>query len=211
MRSNNEPDSDAEFAATPLLSDALHALKEPVAVRAEWRDSVLREIADLPRPQTERNGFALWRPISIRPLYAIAACLAAMVVGAVAATTVLRPSVLPAVANGNNGDANHGVESNAPVQLQTASAGHKTIRFALVAPGASHVSIVGDFNGWDPKATPMSFARDGNTWLVDMPLSVGRHLYAFVVDGDIVADPSAARVVDDDFGVQNSVVLVGAP
>jgi hypothetical protein len=34
-------------------------------------------------------------------------------------------------------------------------------------------------------------------------------VYAFVVDGDVTADPDAPRAADDDFGSPNSVVLVG--
>jgi len=90
-----------------------------------------------------------------------------------------------------------------------ASAG--TVRFVFVAPRAARVSLVGDFNRWDPAVTPMRAAGDGQTWSVELPLAPGRHVYAFVVDGDVVADPAAPRAADEDFGVPNSVVLVGSP
>jgi hypothetical protein len=35
-------------------------------------------------------------------------------------------------------------------------------------------------------------------------------VYAFVVDGDVTADPAAPRAADDDFGSTNSVVLVSS-
>jgi 1,4-alpha-glucan branching enzyme len=79
----------------------------------------------------------------------------------------------------------------------------------LAAPGASRVSLVGDFNQWDASATPMRQLGDGRLWLVDVPLAPGRHVYAFVVDGDVTPDPAAPRAGEEDFGVPSSVVLVG--
>jgi 1,4-alpha-glucan branching enzyme len=84
-----------------------------------------------------------------------------------------------------------------------------SVRFALVAPGASRVSLVGDFNRWDASATPMRQLGDGRLWIVEVPLPPGRHVYAFVVDGDVTPDPSAPRAGEEDFGVPSSVVLVG--
>lgn len=49
--------------------------------------------------------------------------------------------------------------------------------------------------------------KDG-LWSVTLPLSVGRHVYAYVVDGNWLTDPSAP-VADDGFGQRNSVKLVG--
>lgn len=164
-------------------------------------------------PALARQAFFL-RPFPVRPVVALAACALAMLSGALA-TLAFTSSGEPV----NSG--NVAVASGAPVvsianQPQSASAratsaAHAVIRFALVAPGAKSVSVVGDFNGWNPRATPLVAGVDGTTWQIEMPLSAGRHVYAFVVDGDIIADPSAPRVDDHDFGVQNSVVLVGAP
>ena len=84
------------------------------------------------------------------------------------------------------------------------------IRLAYYAPAARQVSVVGDFNDWDPRATPLrpSTHRDG-IWVVELTLTPGRHEYAFLVDGDRWAtDPAAARGPQDDFGEPNSVVVV---
>ncbi len=72
---------------------------------------------------------------------------------------------------------------------------------------ATKVSLAGDFNGWNPTATPMRRTAAG-VWSIDLPLSPGRHAYAFMVDGVLVADPDALDSADDDFGVPSSVVLV---
>jgi 1,4-alpha-glucan branching enzyme len=87
----------------------------------------------------------------------------------------------------------------------------EVVRFELSAPKASRVALVGSFNEWNPGATPL--VRDAATgkWMVSIPLAPGRHVYAFVVDGDVTADPSAPRAADDDFGSSNSVVFVSTP
>lgn len=40
--------------------------------------------------------------------------------------------------------------------------GVKGIHFALWAPNAKHVSVIGDFNSWDPRAHPLSVRWDGS-------------------------------------------------
>lgn len=81
-------------------------------------------------------------------------------------------------------------------------------RFALAAPDARSVALVGEFNDWDPASTPLA-RTPGGRWETSIPLGAGRYEYAFVVDGErVVADP-AATAVAGDFGAPNSVVLVG--
>src|SRR5215207_6557507 len=50
------------------------------------------------------------------------------------------------------------------------------LRCALLAPGASRVALVGDFNGWNPASTPLRATGDGYTWSVSVPLAPGRHV-----------------------------------
>ncbi len=72
----------------------------------------------------------------------------------------------------------------------------EVVRFMFIAPTATRVALVGDFNRWDPKATPLVLASDEprDTWTATVPLRIGRHRYAFVVDDtQWVADPMAAR------------------
>lgn len=83
--------------------------------------------------------------------------------------------------------------------------------FVLQAPHAAHVSLVGDFNGWNAAATPMTRTADGK-WMVKVSLPAGRHVYAFEVDDaggtKFMPDPAGLRAPDDGFG-PSSVVLVG--
>ncbi|HEX6631274.1 MAG TPA: isoamylase early set domain-containing protein, partial [Gemmatimonadaceae bacterium] len=85
----------------------------------------------------------------------------------------------------------------------------QVVTFVLVAPGARRVALVGDFNDWDVGATQLRPAPAGRLWSVEVPLTPGRHRYAFVVDGERwLADPAAPRAPGPDFGSPNSVVTV---
>jgi len=82
------------------------------------------------------------------------------------------------------------------------------VRFVLVAPKAATVSLVGDFNGWDANRTPMARAAGGDVWTVTLPMTAGRHVYSFVVDGSWSPDPTAPLAPDDGYGHTNSVKIV---
>jgi len=84
------------------------------------------------------------------------------------------------------------------------------VRFSIHAPDAARVSLVGDFDRWDPGALPMRRAGDGETWTLDVHLPPGRHVFAYAVDGNLKTDPTAPRAVEDDFGVPSSVVVVAS-
>jgi hypothetical protein len=84
------------------------------------------------------------------------------------------------------------------------------VRFVLVAPGASSVALVGDFNHWDVNAHRLVPAGATGVWTASVSLMPGRHEYAFVIDGTRwVADPAAPAAVADEFGGESSVVTVG--
>jgi 1,4-alpha-glucan branching enzyme len=70
----------------------------------------------------------------------------------------------------------------------------KPINFIYFAPDAESVSLIGDFNDWDPKAHPMKRQPDG-AWLVQIPLNHGHHHYKYFVDGKPVLDPRAQGTV----------------
>jgi 1,4-alpha-glucan branching enzyme len=83
----------------------------------------------------------------------------------------------------------------------------KKVSFALFAPEAHQVTLVGDFNGWDINSLPMKRNRSG-TWETRVVLSSGRHEYLFWVDGVWQEDPKADDRVANPFGSRNSVRTV---
>jgi hypothetical protein len=85
----------------------------------------------------------------------------------------------------------------------------RAVRFTLRAPEARRVAVVGDFNRWDPAATPLA-GGEGGMWTTEVLIPPGRHAYAFVVDGGRwVLDPAAPSERDPDFGRAHSVTVVG--
>lgn len=93
--------------------------------------------------------------------------------------------------------------------LTSAAAEAQWVRFVFTAPEAAQVSLVGDFNNWDPAATPLHATSAEGVWSVSVPLPAGRHDYAFVVNGqDWKPDPAAPPAARSDFGTPNSVVTV---
>lgn len=84
-----------------------------------------------------------------------------------------------------------------------------TVRFEFTLPnGVRQVALVGDFNGWDERATPMVQQQANGTWSARVPLEPGRHDYAFVVDGARwLVDPLAPQAPDGGYGPTNTVVV----
>jgi hypothetical protein len=83
----------------------------------------------------------------------------------------------------------------------------RTVEFVLRTSADSNVALVGDFNDWDPRATPLHADRDG-VWTVTVPLRPGRYRYTFIVDGTWRRDPAAPRALEDDFGRPTSVITI---
>lgn len=54
-------------------------------------------------------------------------------------------------------------------------------RFSLWAPHAQKVSVVGDFNHWDPEANPMERAEDGEIWKTFVPDLPEGTLYKYAI------------------------------
>jgi len=88
---------------------------------------------------------------------------------------------------------------------------HKNLRalnfVCSTAPQAKSVSLVGDFNGWNPLAHPMKQMPD-RAWFLTVELRHGHHRYAFLVDGNLVLDPQAQGVTRNDKGERVSLVPV---
>lgn len=83
----------------------------------------------------------------------------------------------------------------------------RAINFICVAPQAQAVSVVGDFNGWNPAANPMRQGPD-KAWTLHVELRHGHHRYAFLVDGVLTLDPRAQGVTRNDQNQRVSLVPV---
>ncbi len=83
----------------------------------------------------------------------------------------------------------------------------RAVNFICHAPQAKSVSLVGDFNGWNPAANRMKQMPD-RSWLLTVELKHGHHRYAFLVDGVLTLDPHAQGITRNDKGERVSLVPV---
>jgi len=79
--------------------------------------------------------------------------------------------------------------------------------FALPDPGRP-VSVVGDFNGWDPLAHPLR-RRSNGTRSVVVELTPGRrYRFRYLLDGGVWADDPAADAIEaNGYGGTHGVLI----
>jgi 1,4-alpha-glucan branching enzyme len=83
----------------------------------------------------------------------------------------------------------------------------KPVNFFCTAPEAAAVSVVGDFNQWDPKENLMQQGPDG-AWHTQVPLHHGHHHYYFLVDGQPKLDPRAQGIARNERNERVSLMSV---
>lgn len=72
---------------------------------------------------------------------------------------------------------------------------------------AKNVFLTGDFNSWDPRVYAMK--KEGDDWIFPVHLSVGKHLYKFIVDDKWMNDPGNTLWEQNEYGTGNSVLWIG--
>lgn len=148
-----------------------------------------RVIRALASRELERSAWRRWlrsvlspRTPALKLAYAFAALVVAVGVGVLIGSTVFAPEPLPALAQ------------------------EGTV-FALAAPGAHKVELVGDFSAWKP--IPLVDPDGDGVWTLVLRLPPGRYEYAFLVDGRWVGqDPNADEYVRT-MGDYTSVRYIG--
>jgi hypothetical protein len=188
-------------ALDPNVQWIIAEARRPVVVDAAARARLLAAVRSAPRPE-RRSRVRAWllepRHLALPPLAALAAAAGLVGIGVISGLAFNRDGRPP-------------IEQGMPVAVKPQlpdSVAPRVIKFVLVAPQASRVSLVGDFNRWDAAAAPAAKQSDGS-WAIFVPLTPGRHVYSFVVDGmHFVPDPSAPVAPDDGYGQKNSVVVV---
>lgn len=81
---------------------------------------------------------------------------------------------------------------------------HVTFRIPLPLT-ATHVTLVGEFNGWNETATPLQRTPEG--WSTTLELPRGRTFqYRYLADGRWLNDWAADHYVPNELGGDDSVV-----
>ncbi|HKW39666.1 MAG TPA: isoamylase early set domain-containing protein [Gemmatimonadales bacterium] len=166
-----------------MIERVVAQLRRAVPVDPALDTRVMQQIARLPAHQGTGVVRAAWRWLT-RPHQFAVSPLGGL---AIAAFLVLLAVILPR------------------------RRGASGFEFAVVAPHAGTVALVGDFNDWDVTRTPMRrVVQAGAVWTAVVPLSPGRYRYAFLVDGAMwLPDPAAPPARDEEFGGPSSVVTIG--
>lgn len=232
-------DDDMNIGETPdvhddeTLRDVVAALSPlPVVAESEIQRIVARAAAEAvetgrrgghrwaaARPGRELRDAAPARPVrrwyTSVPMAAAATMVLAAGIGGFAIRDATRGGAASPTAQVADAPAATGARTSVPVSAAVPDARAEApiaTQFVLDAPEAARVSLVGAFNSWDGEATPL--VRDPATglWTVTVPLSPGRHVYAFMLnDSTLTLDPRAPETRDPDFGTPGSVILVGTP
>jgi hypothetical protein len=184
----------------PRMKDIARELRPPVPVSQSFDARVMHAVRAMPR---HRGSLALWSRLTRPRTFTATPLTLGLIAAGIGLFAVL-------------GAAHAYVDVNRAAKPIVAALSPKKaeppqrVQFVLVAPDAKKVAVVGDFNGWDSHhAQYQAQHRGGGMWSVTAPVPVGHHRYSFVVDDSVwVTDPSAPRVVDTDYGVANSALLV---
>ena len=170
-----------------VVDQIIARLRRPVRIDPSLDARVMERIAALPTPRRAGAVTTAWRWLT-EPRHVALSPLSGL---AVAAGLVALALLLPTIAR------------------RPAPTIHE-LQFVLVAPHATAVSLIGDFNDWDAARTPMRLAHGaGAVWTAVVPLSPGRYRYGFLVNGSLwLADPAAPAALDNDYGGPSSVVTV---
>jgi hypothetical protein len=92
-------------------------------------------------------------------------------------------------------------------QLSYRMMGRNTVEFRLYSPHARLVSLVGDFNGWNPENDLLEKGRDG-VWRLRKRLYRGTHRYTYIIDGRWNADLFNEKSASDDNGRICSLIRI---
>jgi Carbohydrate-binding module 48 (Isoamylase N-terminal domain) len=75
-----------------------------------------------------------------------------------------------------------------PVTVSPIVSGDGEVQFLLRAPDNRSITVIGDFNHWDPFMTPLTEVTKG-LYSVTLRVSPGVHAYNYVSDGTTLPDP----------------------
>ncbi len=83
-----------------------------------------------------------------------------------------------------------------------------SVAFAIDAPAAGSVYLTGEFTNWSREGVRMERDGDDGLWKVALDLDPGEYEYRYIVDGVWIKDPRNVDSVLNEFGQENSLLIV---
>lgn len=82
------------------------------------------------------------------------------------------------------------------------------VLFTLDAPEAERVAVTGEFTNWSREGIPMTKDPGTGVWRAVVDVGPGEYEYRFIVDGRWIRDPNNVDYVRNEFGQENSLLVV---
>jgi len=82
------------------------------------------------------------------------------------------------------------------------------VMFSLDAPQSKEVSVTGEFTNWSREGLPMEKDSKDGLWKTLVDIAPGEYEYRFIVDGVWLRDPNNKDYVRNEFGQENSLLIV---
>lgn len=198
----------SEHEIDPFIEEIAGELRRPVRFDSSFESRVMAAVeppvVPLPVNRKESTSWLLRpRPFYVSPLagLAVAAGLVAIIT-----MSVLRTAPSTEIASDPNGAPPPGAVLPGQFTLASAAVPVST-PITYIDRAAKSVAVVGSFNDWDATKNVLTLTSDG-VWTANITLMPGRYEYQLVVDGKLIADPSAQQSAKSEFGVENSVLIV---
>jgi chromosome partitioning protein len=82
------------------------------------------------------------------------------------------------------------------------------VLFSLEAPNAESVAVTGEFVNWSREGVAMEKDTSDGLWKTVLDIDSGEYEYRFIVDGRWIRDPSNKDYIRNEFGQENSLLIV---
>lgn len=200
-RSDRELEKSLSPDILPEMDEDLSSIAEAVAAieDAEPPADLVESVMSRIRPKKRRRASTIWRYVHTPLTSFTITPLRLASVGVVFGLIILASSFVL-----------DGIQRKQPITaLKETPLNGVPVVFTFHMPGVSKVDVVGSFNRWSPDGFRMQWDEKRRLWVLAVQLERGRYEYAFLIDGGVmIPDPKAVMVQNDDFGNQNSVIII---
>jgi len=141
----------------PYVQWIVAEARRPVSVDDAARHRLLEALRAEPQPTRRRLDWLVEPRRFVLPPLATAALAAGLVgIGVISGLLINR--------DGQQADQRPADVADTP--RLPGSIASRAVKFVLIAPQAARVAVVGDFNGWDVSASPMTTQGKDGTWTI---------------------------------------------